>query len=206
MLQGRGYQTSLIGKYLNGYGQQPIRGTHTSSLHYVPPGLDDVDGASDHEWRPGDPFHGSTYNYFNLVQNINGRIVGFPGPYTTDVMAREARQVVSGFASKPAPWFVWWTPVAPHFGKPYEPDDPLPTPSRPRRVPTGSRAGSTPRSPTGWVRRRTAAPRPTSATSRSGCASSTTYSARPGVERRSPVSAPRHCSCSTCRSAGRWRR
>lgn len=133
VLQHAGYRTALIGKYLNGYGQMPVPGTTRSSLTYVPPGWTTWMGASDHRWRRGAPFHGSTYNYFNLVQNINGRIVGFPGQYTADVMGRETRRVVGRFAAKRAPWFVWWTPIAPHMGKPYEPDDVpgFPTPARP---------------------------------------------------------------------------
>jgi len=43
------------------------------------------------------------------------------------VVAEQARSVISGFSKSRAPWFVWWTPTAPHHGLPREPDDPLPT-------------------------------------------------------------------------------
>ena len=39
VLQGAGYQTGLVGKYLNGYGEQYLR-SGGSSLNYVPPGWD----------------------------------------------------------------------------------------------------------------------------------------------------------------------
>jgi N-acetylglucosamine-6-sulfatase len=121
-------------------------GTRQSSLKYVPPGWTDWYGASDHLWRSGDPYHGGTYDYFNLVENINGRIVGFPGRYTTDVTALQTRSLIRKYAATKRPWFIWWTPVAPHHGEPIEADDPgsvrridghhtnFVTPARPDRV------------------------------------------------------------------------
>ena len=53
MLQKAGYQTALIGKYLNGYGEQPIRATGKSSLLYEPPGWTQWYAGSDHAWHPG---------------------------------------------------------------------------------------------------------------------------------------------------------
>ncbi len=35
--------------------------------------------------------------------------------------------MITGFSKTRAPWFVWWTPTAPHHGLPVEPDDPAPT-------------------------------------------------------------------------------
>ncbi|HNA98680.1 MAG TPA: sulfatase [Marmoricola sp.] len=145
-LQGSGYRTALVGKYLNGYGEQRLRGNHRSSLKYVPPGWTDWYGSSDHLWQPGDRFRGGTYDYFNLVQNINGRIVGFPGQYTTDVTGQQTRELIGKYSKQAQPWFVWWTPVAPHHGDPIEPDDPgsvrrddggythFVTPARPHRL------------------------------------------------------------------------
>ncbi len=128
VLQKAGYRTALVGKYLNGYGEQPLRGTQEPSLNYVPPGWNQWMAGSDHLWHLGDPFRGGTYDYFSLVQNINGRIVGSPGRYSTDVLGEQARGVLSRFAARPDPWFVWWTPVAPHHGDPVEADDPGVTP------------------------------------------------------------------------------
>jgi len=39
VLEGAGYHTALVGKYLNGYGQQTLR-SGKPSLDYVPPGWD----------------------------------------------------------------------------------------------------------------------------------------------------------------------
>ena len=127
VLQGAGYQTGLFGKYLNGYGEQYLR-SGGSSLNYVPPGWDQWYAGSDHLWDYDHPNHGGgTYTYNHLVQNINGKIHSFPGRYSTDVVAEQARAGITGFSKTRAPWFVWWTPTAPHHGLPVEPDDPLPT-------------------------------------------------------------------------------
>lgn len=127
VLQRAGYRTGLVGKYLNGYGEQPLRGTGTPSLEYVPPGWDQWYAGSDHVWQLGEPFRGGTYNYFDLVQNQNGRIVASPGRYSTDVMAEQTRGLIRRFGRRPAPWFIWWNPVAPHHGGPVEHDDPRPS-------------------------------------------------------------------------------
>ena len=124
VLQKAGYRTALVGKYLNGYGDQPIHGTSESSLHYVPPGWTDWMAGSDHRWHSWDPFHGGTYAYFNLTQNVNGEIKSFPGRYSTGVLGAQTRSLITKFGRGKAPWFVWWTPVAPHHGSPVEPDDP----------------------------------------------------------------------------------
>ena len=38
-----------------------------------------------------------TYSYNKLVENINGKIHSFPGRYSTDVVAEQARGVIDGF-------------------------------------------------------------------------------------------------------------
>ena len=127
VLKGAGYQTALVGKYLNGYGQQTLR-SGEPSLQYIPPGWDQWYAGSDHLWDFDDPHYGGgTYSYFKLIQNVNGQINMFPGQYSTDVLAGEARRVMTGFSRSKAPWFLWWTPTAPHHGLPRESDDPLPT-------------------------------------------------------------------------------
>ena len=127
VLQGSGYRTGLVGKYLNGYGEQALRPSGRSSLRYVPPGWTRWRGASDHVWSPLDRIHGGTYDYFDLVENVDGRIRSFPGRYTTDVTAAQTRRMTDRFGRGDDPWFVWWTPVAPHHGTPVEPDDPPPS-------------------------------------------------------------------------------
>jgi len=128
VLQKAGYRTGLIGKYLNGYGQQKVRRTGRPSLHYVPPGWTQWMAGSEHIWNAGDPVQGNTYDYFNLVQNVNGAIVASPGRYSADVMAEQTRHLIGRFGREPHPWFIWWTPIAPHHGLPVESDDPGTTP------------------------------------------------------------------------------
>jgi N-acetylglucosamine-6-sulfatase len=147
VLQRAGYRTALVGKYLNGYGEQPLRGTGQSSLNYVPPGWGQWMAGSDHAWHRGDPFQGGTYDYFSLVQNVNGRIVGSPGRYSTDVLGEQARGLVHRFGRRTAPWFIWWNPVAPHHGTPVEADDPDTT----RRTDGRSTTWATPARP-GWAK------------------------------------------------------
>jgi len=127
VLQRAGYRTALVGKYLNGYGEQPIRRTGRPSLGYVPPGWTQWLAGSDRVWRADEGYGGSTYDYFHLAQNVNGRIVSSPGRYSTDVLAEQVREVAGEFGRDPDPWFIWWTPVAPHHGSPVESDDPGPT-------------------------------------------------------------------------------
>jgi N-acetylglucosamine-6-sulfatase len=42
-------------------------------------------------------------------------------------MAAQARRLVTDFGRSGNPWFIWWTPIAPHHGSPVEPDDPRPS-------------------------------------------------------------------------------
>lgn len=123
-LQGVGYQTALVGKYLNGYARQHQFGSRKSSLHYVPPGWTQWMAGSDHRFPAGSPDKGGTYNYFSMTQNINGKVVPHPGTYSTNLLAGQTRDLLTRFGAAKKPWFVWWTPVAPHFGSPHEPDDP----------------------------------------------------------------------------------
>lgn len=125
-LSKAGYDTALIGKYLNGYGNQPSKVTGRSSVHYVPDGWTDWMAGLDLKWNPQNPEGGNTYNYFNFTQNINGQTRTNPGVYSSAVIGRESRHLVRKYHRDQKPFFLWVTPVAPHFGKPREPDDPLP--------------------------------------------------------------------------------
>ncbi len=167
-LQGDGYRTAMVGKYINGYGEQLLP-SGAPSLHYEPPGWDEWYAGSDHEWNYDDPnYGGGTYSYDHLVENVDGTIRAFPGRYSTDVVAEQARGVISGFSRGRDPWFVWWTPTAPHAGLPVEADDPQPTrrldgqfeSGRRQDARTGSRAASTASSRTARAPRCTTVPRP----------------------------------------------
>lgn len=125
-LSRAGYRTAMVGKYLNRYGLQRSKVTGKASYRYVPKGWTDwmagLDGG------PGSSRHypGSTYDYFNFSQNINGRIATQRGKYSSNVVADQTSALISKYAvEKPAkPWFMWVTPVAPHHGGPVEADDP----------------------------------------------------------------------------------
>jgi N-acetylglucosamine-6-sulfatase len=134
-LRRSGYRTGLVGKYLNGYGSMPTFHGHNPSLHYVPPGWTQWWGALDRVWRRGQWPGGNTYNYMHLTSNVNGAVRTWPGRYTTGVTADQTQGLIRRFGSAaPAkPWFIWWTPIAPHHGVPFEPVDPGDVP-RPDKV------------------------------------------------------------------------
>src|SRR2546421_737515 len=79
-LQPRHYRTSMMGKYLNGYGVPKV-------TTVIPPGWSDWTGA------------GNAYREFNYDLNQNGKVVHYGGPppppanaanYLTDVLASRA--------------------------------------------------------------------------------------------------------------------
>jgi N-acetylglucosamine-6-sulfatase len=153
-LQAGGYQTALVGKYLNGYGQQPVHGSEKSSLTYVPPGWTAWHAGSDHIWHPGETFRGKqfsggTYAYYDLTQDIDGHLANFAGQYSTHVLARQTRGLIRRFSAAEKPWFIWFTPIAPHHGSPKEPDDPPPS----RRIDGKFTNWETPARPN-WVKGR----------------------------------------------------
>ncbi|MFL6156037.1 MAG: sulfatase-like hydrolase/transferase [Marmoricola sp.] len=123
-LQDAGYQTAMVGKYLNKYGDQPSKVTGRSSEHYVPAGWTDWMAGLETRWRPGSGLSGNTYDYFNFTQNINGRTVQHRGQYSSTVIGDEVRGLITKYHRNGAPFFLWVTPVAPHHGAPYESDDP----------------------------------------------------------------------------------
>jgi N-acetylglucosamine-6-sulfatase len=98
-LQDAGYQTVLVGKYMNGY-----------DTTYVPPGWD--------EW------YGIAGNYESTDLNENGEIVSYdPGRYhLDDVLAEKAVDFVGGkgrggpptFFRPEKPFFMWLGTTAPH--------------------------------------------------------------------------------------------
>jgi N-acetylglucosamine-6-sulfatase len=115
-LQRAGYQTILLGKYLNQYG--------TKNAREIPPGWGQWYGTPDP----------STYRYRNYTINENGTLVNFgtaASDYKTDVEARLGSDLIARQAADPRPFFMWVTFVAPHSGGPRDPDDPtgIATPS-----------------------------------------------------------------------------
>jgi N-acetylglucosamine-6-sulfatase len=103
-LQQAGYNTALVGKYLNGY----------RLVDGIPPG-----------WTE---FHaGVNLRYFNWTMNDNGTLVHYgsnPADYQTDVLTSKAVDVINRRVPESKPLFMWVTYHAPHSGGPREPDDP----------------------------------------------------------------------------------
>jgi N-acetylglucosamine-6-sulfatase len=102
-LHDAGYDTALVGKYLNDY---TVYGNH-----HIPPGWS--------TWVAMDSV--PEERYYDYTLNENGKLVHYGtkvSDYSTDVLARKARQFV---ASAKEPFFLYFTPIAPHL-----PATPLP--------------------------------------------------------------------------------
>jgi N-acetylglucosamine-6-sulfatase len=116
-----GYRTGFVGKYLNGYGRMRSLVSGQPSVRYVPHGWDD--------WRASIDsvrgVRGSTYNYFDLPLNVNGRVdSSHRGEYSSTVIGDESVAMARRFAARPAtPFFMDVSYVAPHSGT-REPGDP----------------------------------------------------------------------------------
>jgi N-acetylglucosamine-6-sulfatase len=100
-LQRAGYRTALVGKYLHGY-------VNTQAKHPAP-GWD--------KWfamlRP--------FRYFRLRLGVNGKVTRFPNrarDYLTSVLSRYAVRFVRRNAPRKRPFFLWYTPWAPHEAHP----------------------------------------------------------------------------------------
>jgi N-acetylglucosamine-6-sulfatase len=105
-LRSAGYYTAMIGKYLNGYENEPR----------VPPGWS--------EWRAAAPKTTVAYNY---TLNENGTLVNYgqaPRAFKQDVLTGKAANLVNRRAPFAQPFFLWLTYTAPHAGGP----DPNPNP------------------------------------------------------------------------------
>ena len=98
-----GYQTTFIGKYVNGFGN--VRPQTT------PPGWNDFHASLDDG------------NYFDteLLEDGNTRSYS---DYQTDVYADITSDLISRDATGEDPFFLWASFYAPHAGDPVEPDDP----------------------------------------------------------------------------------
>jgi arylsulfatase A-like enzyme len=92
-----GYETALLGKYLNAYDREDYR--------HVPPGWD--------EWR------GMLEQalYYDYALSENGEPVRYgsaEADYSTDVLAGQAREIIRSSAAKGKPLFMYLAPSAPH--------------------------------------------------------------------------------------------
>jgi N-acetylglucosamine-6-sulfatase len=99
-LQHAGYYTGMIGKYLNGYANDPL----------VPPGWS--------EWQAAAPATQGVYDY---TLNENGTLVNYgtaPEDFKQDVLSQRAVDFVDRRAPARKPFFLWLTYTAPHSGGP----------------------------------------------------------------------------------------
>jgi N-acetylglucosamine-6-sulfatase len=96
-MHGAGYQTALVGKYLNAYASWGKNGK--------PPGWDD--------WQAMDSFPIEKYYDYNL--DDNGKLVHYghrPSDYSTSVLTQKA---VDFIHTARKPFFLYYAPVAPHL-------------------------------------------------------------------------------------------
>jgi N-acetylglucosamine-6-sulfatase len=99
-LQNSGYQTVLIGKYLNGYPK-------TVETTYVPPGWT--------EWYS--PAVGNPYREYGYSLNENGKLVKYgeePKDYLEDVLANKAVDFIQRNSTTGRPFFMFLSTYAPH--------------------------------------------------------------------------------------------
>lgn len=124
-LRQAGYRTLFLGKYLNGYGRQPLR-DGSPSLRYVPPGWTEWRGAVDAVETPEEkdgPLEGSTYRYFDTTLNVDGRLEPHEGIYQTHLYSRITQEMLRREARQVTPFFAYVSFTAPHTGTPFEADD-----------------------------------------------------------------------------------
>jgi N-acetylglucosamine-6-sulfatase len=96
-LKEEGYETALLGKYLNGYDWENRR--------YVPPGWD--------EWRA---LLGEVA-YYDYTLSENGKPVHYgstEADYQTDVLAEKARKIIRSSAGDDRPLFMYLASDSPH--------------------------------------------------------------------------------------------
>lgn len=111
LLHGAGYQTSLSGKYLNGY---PWNG-----VPFKPPGWDDFRAfRSTNPAAPVDakgiPIGFPYINYRNIENNKLVDYADAPADYSTDRYAAMVREFLRR-ADPARPVFTYFAPIAPHF-------------------------------------------------------------------------------------------
>jgi N-acetylglucosamine-6-sulfatase len=101
-LQGAGYRTAMMGKYLNGYTPA---GLVNGKPLYVPPGWNEWDVA------------GNGYPEFNYNLNENGKLVSYgnqPQDYLTDVIAGKAVNFINAADADKKPFAIELATFAPH--------------------------------------------------------------------------------------------
>lgn len=107
-LQGVGYRTGFVGKYLNGYGDDVSVDDPRDDQEYVPPGWDDWQALVGH----------SAHRVYDYWINDNKMLVHYgssESDYQTDVLAQRAADFIAEAETTDAqPFFLYVTPLAPH--------------------------------------------------------------------------------------------
>lgn len=117
-LQGAGYHTALMGKYLNAYPYGPPEDdppNYTAPRDsYVPPGWSEWFGFYD---VPLDP-NNTPYRMYGYRVNEDGRARWYGNradEYQTDVLAERASDFVRRSGRSNTPFFLYLAPTAPHL-------------------------------------------------------------------------------------------
>ncbi|MDN5895506.1 MAG: sulfatase [Nocardioides sp.] len=104
-LKDAGYDTAILGKYLNGY-------EHTSP-RYIAPG-----------WTNWSVANRRVYSYGKVRYNLNGRMFAPRKAYSTDTISALTNSWLKRKARRRKPWFTWVNYVGPHHGGRKQSDDP----------------------------------------------------------------------------------
>jgi N-acetylglucosamine-6-sulfatase len=113
-LRAAGYETAMIGKYLNGYGSSDMNkdGTfNTADRLYKPPGWSN--------WQP--LLDNNTYKMFEYEMNENGTIKTYgtaTTDYQTDVLSQKGVTIISNSGNIGVPFFLYMAPAAVHIEAP----------------------------------------------------------------------------------------
>jgi arylsulfatase A-like enzyme len=106
-LRRSGYRTAMVGKYLNGYGIDDQIPEPVSDAREIPPGWSEWYGLTG----------GLEQRRYKYKLNEQGKVRYYKQGgrnYVTDVLASKAVSFVKRRAPKPKPFFLWFTPTAPH--------------------------------------------------------------------------------------------
>ncbi|MFL5736570.1 MAG: sulfatase-like hydrolase/transferase [Actinomycetota bacterium] len=103
-LQKIGYDTGLVGKYLNGYS--------VKKASYVSPGWNTWDALALNAGGGGEGT-GGYYNYDMSIQGVDTQFGSDPSDYSTDVLSSQATDFIRS-APASQPLFLYFAPRAPH--------------------------------------------------------------------------------------------
>ncbi|MFK8025156.1 MAG: sulfatase-like hydrolase/transferase [Ilumatobacter sp.] len=100
-LSEAGFDTTMVGKYLNGYGQVGID-PKVPDAKEIPPG-----------WSNFNALLGQK-RWTNFTFSSNGEAINYRGQHQTDVIAELGLAAISESVDADRPFFMWLTPFAPH--------------------------------------------------------------------------------------------